>query len=58
MSTPSDVLAQAIARLINIHKHGCPEAAQLEPEPWMTAAAQHIAKAIAAGIEDIEQETP
>ena len=47
--TPTDVLAGAIARRINTHKQGCPEAAQLEPEPWMTAAARHIAAVLCGG---------
>lgn len=41
--TPTGVLAAAIARRINTHKHRCPEAANTEPEPWMTAAANDLA---------------
>lgn len=44
--TPTDVLAAAIARRINTHKHRCPEAANTEPEPWMTAAANDIVDAM------------
>ncbi len=71
--TPADELAAAIARRINTHKHRCPEAANTEPEPWMTAAANDIAAAIStpgfyarlnpdqmrrAIIAELEQDTP